>query len=133
MRIILIAALLLATFVVHAQSGNTRSLVPADVRQAAKKLATAWIETVTPSEANSLAQRSIAFAGLVPNLDVQLDGKRFSIRQALCDSGVTLLGNHDVVADAGAIRNIVYTLNEIAQGRVFPSERRASLGIRKAI
>ena len=128
MRCFVIAALLLSVCAVQAQSSRANSLVPAEVRQAAKKLVTAWIETVTPSEANSLAQRSIAFAGLVPNLDVELDGKRFSIRQALSDSGITLLGNHDVVADAGAIRNIVYTLNEIAQGRVFRSVRRPSLG-----
>lgn len=83
----------------------------------ARRLAKAWVDTASRNTIDSLAQRSIAFSGMVPGVFVVLDGKRFSATQALTDSGLTILGKHDEAADAGAMRNIVYTLNEIAEGR----------------
>jgi len=54
----------------------------------------------------------------VTGLYVVLDGKRMSAKQALMDSGLTILKKNDLDADAAAIRNTVYTRTEIAEGRV---------------
>jgi hypothetical protein len=54
---------------------------------------------------------------MVPGIDVMLDGKRLNATQALTDSALTILGPHTFSEDAGAIRNTVYALMEIAEGR----------------
>ena len=100
-----------------ARALNAKTVVSMQVRSAARKLANVWVEQASPPTLDSLAQRSIAFAGMVPGTYVVLDGKRFSAPQALMDSALTILNLNNFEADAGAIRKIVYTLMEIAEGR----------------
>jgi len=96
-----------------------KATVSADVKRAAKKLAFAWVETASAETLDSLANRSIAFSGMVAGLYVTLDSKAFNAGQALIDSALTILKSNTLDADAGAIRNTVYALMEIAEGRVF--------------
>lgn len=84
-------------------------------------LAKAWITTASPDTLDKLAYRSIAFSGMVPGIDVVLDGRRMSATTALKDSAMTILGQHEQQRDAEAVRNIVYALYEIGAGRTFRS------------
>lgn len=103
---------------------KAKSLVSAEVRRAARKLAFAWVETAKAGMLDELSRRSIAFAGMVPGLFVVLDGKRMNAGQSLIDSALTIIGTHDDVADAGAIRNSVYILMEISEGRVSRNQKK---------
>lgn len=119
-----VAALATSSFA-HAQSTGRvpRSAVTQEVRQTARKLAHAWIDTASAGTLDQLADRSIAFAGMVPGLFVVLDGHRMSATQALKDSALTILGQHTTGEDAEAIRNTVYALMEIADGRASRGSR----------
>ena len=57
-----------------------------------------------------------AFAGLVPRVQVTLDGRTHDLDRVLMDSAQTLVGLHAPEEDAQAIRNIVYALDEVAKG-----------------
>jgi hypothetical protein len=96
-----------------------QSRIPStDARQMARKLAHAWVDSAAAGpKIDDLANRSIAYSGMVAGLWVTLDGKRFKADQALMDSALTLLGPSNMVADARAMRNTVYILTEIAEGR----------------
>lgn len=97
---------------------KSKSLVSAEVQRAARKLAFAYVETAKAQTLDELANRTIAFAGMVPGLYVVLDGKRMNAGTALLDSGLTIIKSSDNDADARAIRNSVYILMEVSKGRV---------------
>jgi hypothetical protein len=120
-----VGLLILFSGTAHAQSRShaAKPLVTTEVRAAARKLAHAWVETASAQTLDQLANRSMAFAGMVPDLLVVLDGHRFSATQVLNDSALTILRNNTTEADAAAARNTVYTLMEIAEGRVTHSHR----------
>lgn len=67
---------------------------------------------------------------MVPDMEVVLDGKRYTATQVLMDSALTIIGQKDERADATAIRNIVYALTQIADGRA--RRRNTNLGRSKA-
>jgi hypothetical protein len=96
--------------------------LPAETRAMAKKLIQSWVDTAGATTLDGLANRSIAFAGLVPNVTVFLDGKRFDASRALVDSALTIIKSNSNDADAAAIRNTVYILREIAEGRTTKSK-----------
>src|SRR6185503_2970381 len=103
------------------QSANVsarKASISADVKRAARKLAHSWVETAGAQTLDQLANRSIAFAGMVPGVYVELDGKRLNATQILMDSALTIIKSNVNEADAAAIRNTVYALMEIAEGRV---------------
>ncbi|HTQ10709.1 MAG TPA: hypothetical protein VMI31_11600 [Fimbriimonadaceae bacterium] len=117
-RILVVALLVLAFTACFASRAKGRPVLSHQVRSLARKLAVAWVREAAPNTLDSLSQRSIALAGMVTGTYVVLDGRRFSVVQALTDGALTILGQHSESEDAGAIRNIVYTLTEIADGRV---------------
>ncbi|MCC7435679.1 MAG: hypothetical protein IT363_13415 [Methanoregulaceae archaeon] len=121
MRVLVVMLLVCLGFVAPAQARRSQSYapVPSEVRSTAKSLAKAWITTASPDTLDQLAYRSIAFAGMVPGIEVVLDGRRMSATTALKDSALTIIGQHDQQRDAEAIRNIVYALHEIGAGRTF--------------
>jgi hypothetical protein len=89
----------------------------ADVRSEARTLADGYVRTATTASLNDLAFRTAAFAGLVPGVQVTLDGRALALDRVLMDSAQTLLGLHTPEEDAQAVRNIVYALDEVAKGR----------------
>jgi hypothetical protein len=101
----------------------SKAAVATQTRSLARKLATAWVETAAPGTLDQLAQRSIAFAGMVSGRYVFLDSTRMPATQVLTDSALTILNKNAFEADAGAIRNIVYALTEIAEGRASMNRR----------
>jgi hypothetical protein len=101
----------------------SRTAVTTQTRTLARKLATAWVETAAPATLDQLAQRSIALAGMVTGTYVLLDGKRILAAQTLTDGALTILNQNTFEADAGAIRNIVHALTEIAEGRASMNRR----------
>lgn len=107
-------ALILSSF---APANGPKSVVSSEVRQTARRLAHAWVDTASATTLDQLANRAIAFAGMVPGLSVVIDGKKMNAGRALVDSGLTIIGSNDNAADAAAIRNTVYILMEIADGR----------------
>src|SRR5579862_6672144 len=117
LRSMAVALLILCFSACFASQGKRHPVVSQQVRSLARKLAVAWVKEAAPTTLDSLSQRSIAFSGMVTGTYVELDGHRMSVRQALTDSALTILGQHNQSEDAGAIRNIVYTLTEIADGR----------------
>jgi hypothetical protein len=100
--------------------GAVQSRASTEVRKTARKLATAWIDG---GSLDQLAYRTVAFSGMTPNLDVVLDGKRLSATQVFMDSALSIIGQKDERTDATAIRNIVYALTEIADGRATKRKR----------
>lgn len=98
---------------------RAKTTVTKEVRQSARKLAHAWIDTASASTLDALSNRSIAFAGMVPGVYVKLDGRMMRADRSLVDSGLTIIKSSDNHADAQAIRNTVYILMEVAEGRVF--------------
>ncbi len=98
-------------------AGASEKGVSQDVKVSARKLAKAWIETASAQTLDQLANRSIAFAGMVAGWEVTLDGRRFDAGQALVDSGLTIIKSNVNEADAAAMRNTVYILMEVASGR----------------
>ncbi len=94
-----------------------KATIDAETKRVARKLANSWVDTASATTLDQLANRSIAFAGMVPGIYVVLDGKRMNAGQALIDSALTIIRQQDNAADAAAIRNSVYILNEIARGR----------------
>lgn len=123
MRVLIVLLLVCLGHVAPAQARLPQSYarVSSEVRSTAKILAQAWITTASPDTLDKLAYRSIAFAGMVPAIDVVLDGRRMSATTALKDSAMTILGQHEPQRDAEAVRNIVYALNEIRAGRTLRS------------
>lgn len=114
--LLIVAALALGT----ANAGPVQSSGPvADVRMQARTLADDWVRTASVANLDDLAMRTSAFAGLVPRATVDLDGSLMSTNQALMDSAKTILGQYSSEADATAVRNIVYTLDEIAKGNAW--------------
>lgn len=101
-----------------------RAALATDVRTLARQLAFAWVHCAKPGAGiDEMAYRSIAFAGMVGDGSIELDGRRIGASQALVDSGLTLLKSGTVEQDAAAMRNTVYALMEIAEGRVFRASR----------
>jgi hypothetical protein len=90
-------------------------------RDEARKLLSDWIHISGPEDIDGLAWRTMAFAGLVAEVDVVLDGHRMSATQALLDSALTLVDAKPIGQDAHALRNITYALNLIVDGRTAPS------------
>ena len=76
-----------------------------------------WVHIAGPESIDGLAWRTMAFAGLVAEVDVILDGHRMSATQALLDSALTLVDAKTIGEDAHALRNITYALNLIVDGR----------------
>lgn len=120
----LAACALTMPVLVQKQPAKSTALVSAEVRKEARKLVDAWIKTAGATTLDGLANRTIAFAGLVPGLDVTMDGKQMSATDALINSSLTIIKSHSNDEDARAIRNAVYALMEIAQGRVKTTKRR---------
>jgi hypothetical protein len=122
--ILLLLALLLVAAKPSIPTGQRRvtvqSSASSEVRKTAKKLATAWIDG---GSLDQLAYRTVAFSGMTPDLDVVLDGKRLSATQIFMDSALSIIGQKDERTDATAIRNIVYALTEIADGRATKRKR----------
>lgn len=106
----------------------TKATIDAETKRSARKLANSWVDTASASTLDQLANRSIAFAGLVPGIFVVLDGKRMNAGQALIDSALTIITQSNNSADAAAIRNSVYILNEIANGRTTRGNARPRRG-----
>ena len=102
-----------------ANAGPIQRSPVTDVRMQARMLADDWIRTASVANLDDLAMRTSAFAGLVPKATVDLDGHLMSANQALMDSAKTILGPHTPEEDAVAVRNVVYTLDFIAQGRAW--------------
>ena len=126
----LVAVLLVATSTFAAPAsgqrrpGPSKAILSSEVKKEARKLVDAWLGTAGANTLDGLANRTIAFAGLVPGLDVTLDGKQMSAGDALIASALTIIKSHSNDEDARAIRNAVYALMEISQGRVKASKRR---------
>ena len=76
-----------------------------------------WLHIRGSESIDGLAWRTMAFAGLVPDVDVILDGHRMSAKQALLDSALTLVDSKTIGQDANALRNITYALSLIVDGR----------------
>ncbi len=91
--------------------------VTTEVRAVARKLAHAWVDTASAQSLDQLANRTIAFAGMVPGMAVVIDGRKMDAGRALIASGLTIIKSNDNDADANAMRNAVYILMEIANGR----------------
>ena len=129
---LILAIFILSTFsasalttpgLVQRKATKSTALVSTEVRKEARKLVDAWISTAGATTLDGLANRTIAFAGLVPGLDLTLDGKKISATDALVNSSLTIIKSHSNDDDARAIRNAVYALMEIAQGRVEVAKR----------
>ena len=90
-------------------------------RDEARILLYDWVHITGPESIDGLAWRTMAFAGLVAELDVILDGLRMSATQALLDSALTLVDAKTIGQDAHALRNITYALNLIVDGRTVAS------------
>lgn len=86
-------------------------------RDEAKKLLSDWVNIAGPENIDGLAWRTMAFAGLVAEVDVILDGHRMTATQALLDSALTLVDAKTIVEDAHALRNLTYALCLIVDGR----------------
>jgi hypothetical protein len=91
--------------------------VTTEVRTVARKLAHAWVDTSSAQTLDQLANRTIAFAGMVPGILVVIDGRKMDAGRALIASGLTIIKSNDNDADANAMRNAVYILMEIAKGK----------------
>ena len=78
----------------------------------------AFVETAAANTLNSLAYRSIAFAGMVSGQYVVVEGQRVRADQGLIDSGLVLVNDHSHEEDAAAVLNMMRILTEIAEGRV---------------
>ena len=104
------------------------------VRMAASKLAREegklllkdWLHIRGAESIDGLAWRTMAFAGLVPDVDVVLDGHRMSAKQALLDSALTLVDSKTIGQDANALRNITYALSLIVDGRTVRPDKSPS-------
>jgi len=86
-------------------------------RDEARKLLSDWVHIAGPESIDGLAWRTMAFAGLVAELDVILDGSRMSATQALLDSALTLVDSKTIAQDAHALRNLTYALDLVVEGR----------------
>ncbi len=109
--VLLAVALTLAT----ASAGPQQSPI-SDVRLEARTLASDWVRTASVANLNDLAFRTSAFAGLVPDTFVTLDNRTHPADRVLMDSANSILGPHTSEEDAQSVRNIVYTLDLIANG-----------------
>jgi hypothetical protein len=122
---LLVAILFFASSVMAiAMHGNQatqlqRHAASPETRKKAKELANAWVDTASGQTLDQLANRSIAFAGMVAGLYVELDGHWMTANDALVNSALTIIKSQDNDADARAIRNTVYALMEISEGRTF--------------
>ena len=99
-----------------AAAGPSHEAVFVDVRAEARALTEDWVRTASVANLNDLSLRTAAFAGLVPNTQVTLDGRTLVLDRVLIDSVNTILSSHTEVEDAQAVRNITYALNEVAKG-----------------
>jgi hypothetical protein len=90
-------------------------------REEARQLLSDWVHIAGPERIDGLAWRTMAFAGLVAEVDVILDGHRMSATQALLDSALTLVDAKTIGEDAHALRNITYALSLIVDGKTVAS------------
>lgn len=111
-----VTPVLLLTLLLAGNAGSQMHNPYTDLRAEARKLADDYVRTATTTHLNDLAFRTAAFAGLVPRVQVTLDGRTHELDRVLMDSAQTLVGLHTPEEDAQAIRNIVYALDEVAKG-----------------
>lgn len=126
-----IATALVAAGSGGASDGSRPGLAPAmpagqarsEVREEAEKLASDWVRTASQANLNDFAYRTAAFAGMVHDTTVVLDGHTMAADRTLMDSANTILGPHTAEEDAQAVRNITYTLDLVASGRAERTKR----------
>ena len=94
-----------------------------DTRKEAQQLASDWVRTASVANLNDFAYRTAAFAGLVHDTTVTLDGRAMAADRVLMDSADTILGPHTMEEDAQAVRNITYTLELVASGNAGRANR----------